>query len=81
MTARRRVEAITFHNPFRLAGMDHDHAPGVFDLEITEEPLNVMWEAYHRTMSLMLTSGGMTEAIKVTPEDLAAALAKDASNT
>jgi hypothetical protein len=58
--------------------MDREHSPGVFELQITEEPLNLMWEAYHRTMTLMLTSGGIVEAINVTAEDLEAALADDA---
>lgn len=77
MTARTSVEAVTFQNNFRLPGMDSDHPPGVFEVQITEEPLNVMWEAYHRTMTLMLTSGGLVEAINVTAEDLEAALAAD----
>ena len=78
MTARTSVEAVSFKNSFRLPGMDREHSPGVFELQITEEPLNLMWEAYHRTMTLMLTSGGIVEAINVTAEDLEAALADDA---
>lgn len=78
MTARTSVETVSFKNSFRLPGMDHDHPPGLFEVQITEEPLNLMWDAYHRTMTLMLTSGGIVEAINVTAEDLEAALAEDA---
>jgi len=77
MTARMSIETVTFHNRFRLPGMDHDHPPGVFEVQIMEEPLNLMWEAYHRTMTLMLTSGGLVEAINVTAEDLETALKED----
>ncbi len=77
MTIGTRVEMVTFRNSFLLPGMEREHPPGVFEVHITEEPLNVMWEAYHRTMNLMLTRGGVTEAIKVTRDDLEAALAKD----
>jgi hypothetical protein len=80
MTARTRVMMVTFRNSFLLPGMEREHAPGVFEVHITEEPLNLMWEAYHRTMMLMLTTGGMTEAIKLTPEDLEAALARDSGD-
>ncbi|MBP1844602.1 hypothetical protein J2046_002861 [Rhizobium petrolearium] len=81
MTTRTSVEAVIFHNSFRLPGMDRDHPPGVFEVQITEEPLNLTWEAYHRTMTLMLTSGGIIEAIDVTAEDLEAALAADAPHS
>jgi hypothetical protein len=46
------------------------HPPGTFELQIDEEPLDVVWEAYHRTMTLFLTSDGLTEAWPVSEEEL-----------
>jgi hypothetical protein len=37
----------------------------------------VMWEGYHRTLTLMVTSGALTEAIAVTEAALDEALAND----
>lgn len=73
------VRLVTFHHPFRVPGMDNDHPSGTFELRVSREPLDVSWEAYHETMTLMLTSGGLVEAIKVNTSDLEAALTKDAS--
>ncbi len=77
MSIKTVMKSVTFRKPFQLPGMDRPHAPGVFDLQVDEEPLDVMWEGYHRTLTLMVTSGGMTEAIAVTETDLEAALASD----
>lgn len=46
------------------------HPPGTFDLQIDEEPLDVVWEANHRTMTLILTSNGLIEAWPVSEEEL-----------
>ncbi|WP_105385709.1 hypothetical protein [Neorhizobium alkalisoli] len=77
MTSTTSIKTVTFHNTFQLPGMEREHAPGVFDVQITREPLNVMWEAYHQTMTLMLTSGGLVEAIDITATDLEDALVRD----
>ena len=73
------VKSVTFDHPFRIPGMDRDHPPGTFELRISREPLDVSWEAYHETMTLMLASGGLVEAWNVNAAELEAALAKDAS--
>jgi hypothetical protein len=73
------VKSVTFDHPFRIPGMDRDHPPGTFELRISREPLDVSWEAYHETMTLMLTSGGLVEAWNVNAAELEAALARDAS--
>ena len=73
------VKSITFDHPFRIPGMDRDHPAGTFELRIAREPLDVWWEAYHETMTLILTSGGLVEAWNVKAAELEAALARDAS--
>ncbi|MGK6315554.1 hypothetical protein [Neorhizobium sp. DT-125] len=57
--------------------MERAHAPGEFDVQVDEEPLDVTWEGYHRTMTFMLTSGGLTEAFSITEAALDEALASD----
>ncbi len=71
------VRRVAFQKAFLLPGMDKTHAPGEFDVQVVEEPLDVMWEGYHRTLTIMLTSGGLTEAIGVTEAALDEALEKD----
>jgi hypothetical protein len=77
MTSTISLRTVTFRNAFQLPGMEREHAPGVFDVQVTREPLNVVWEGYHQTMTLMLTSGGLVEAIDVTATDLEEALVQD----
>lgn len=77
---RSYVNHVTFHHPFQLPGMETTHAPGTFEVRVEEEPLDVVWEAYHRTLTFMLTSGGRTEAYQVPEEELDRLLAKDQSS-
>lgn len=77
MNIKTGVRRIVFQNAFMLPGMDKAHAPGEFDVHVAEESLDVMWEGYHRTLTIMLTSGGFTEAIAVTEAALDEALAND----
>ncbi|MBA8801101.1 hypothetical protein FHW77_004856 [Agrobacterium sp. RC10-4-1] len=63
-------KSVTIVRPFQLAGMTRPHPPGTFELWIDEEPLDVMWEAYHKTMTLILTSNGLIEAWPITEEEL-----------
>lgn len=64
------VKSVTISRPFQLPGMTVPHPPGTFDLQIDEEPLDVVWEANHRTMTLILTSNGLIEAWPVSEEEL-----------
>jgi hypothetical protein len=57
--------------------MEKPHAPGSCEVQTEDEPIDVSWEAYHRRMTIMLTSGGMTEAWPITEADLEAALAAE----
>ncbi|MGO4353012.1 hypothetical protein AB4Z25_13970 [Rhizobium sp. RAF36] len=69
------VKSISITRPFQLAGMAKPHPAGTFDLRIDEEPIDVMWEAYHRTMTLILKSNGLIEAWPISEEDLEKVLA------
>ncbi len=77
MNIKTSVRRVAFQNTFLLPGMDKAHGPGEFDVQIVEEPLDVMWEGYHRTLTIMLTSGAFTEAVAVTEAALDKALAED----
>lgn len=77
MDTRTSIRKVTFRKAFKLPGMEKAHAPGEFDVQIDEEPLDVMWEGYHRTLTFLLTSGGLTEALSVTEAALEEALASD----
>jgi hypothetical protein len=61
--------------------MEKPHAPGSFEVQTEDEPIDVSWEAYHRRMTIMLTSDGMTEAWPIREADLEAALAADQQAT
>lgn len=69
------VKSITIIRPFQLSGMAQPHPPGVFELQIDEEPIDVTWEAYHTTMTLLLSSNGRTEAWPVSREEFEKTLA------
>ncbi|MBB6165206.1 MULTISPECIES: hypothetical protein [Rhizobium] len=69
------VKTVTIDRPFQLPRMAEPHLPGTFELQIDEEPLDVVWEGYHRTVTLFLTSDGLTEAWPVSEEKLAKAMA------
>ncbi len=77
MNIKTSVKRVAFRNAFLLPGMDKAHGPGEFDVQIDEEPLDVMWEGYHRMLTIMLTSGAFTDAIAVTEAALDEALAND----
>lgn len=77
MNTKTSVRRVAFRQAFMLPGMDKPHGPGEFDVQIVEEPLDVMWEGYHRTLTIMLTSGAFTEALAVTEAALDEALAVD----
>jgi|GEM_PF-2352686 hypothetical protein len=59
----------------QLLRMAQPHPPGIFDLQIDEEPVDVTWQAYHTTMTLLLGSNGRTEAWPVSREEFERTLA------
>jgi hypothetical protein len=69
------VKSINIGGPFKLPGMARPHAPGVFELQIHEEPIDVTWEAYHTTMTLILSSDGLIEAWPISKEEFERTLA------
>jgi hypothetical protein len=75
--ARSSSRSVTFQRPFKLAGMDEAHPPGTFELRVEEEPLDLMWDAYHTTMTLMLSARGSMSAWPISAADLEAALTAD----
>jgi hypothetical protein len=75
--SRTSTHTITFQRSFLLPGMEVPHTAGTFELQIQEEPIDVVWEAYHRTLTIMLTSAGRVEAWPVSETDLENALAVD----
>ncbi len=74
------VNHVTFHYPFQFPGMEAKHPPGTFEVHVGEEPLDVVGEAYHRTLTFMLTLGGRTEAYSVPQEEVDQLLAADQAN-
>lgn len=68
---------ITFHSDFLLPGLDRPHPPGTFELRERREALDVSFDASIVTRTIMLTSGGRTEALDVKADDLATALELD----
>ncbi len=80
MTARSTIGEVTFTRRFRLPEMDRDYPPGVYQIEIDEEPLDAMSAlAYRRTETrIRLNRAGATEHLPVSPKNLRAALIDDA---
>ena len=72
-----RPRTVTFVGPFTLPGMDKPHKPGTFELRETRRSLDVSWDAYQISLSIMLVDGGTTEALDVSMSDLDHALARD----
>lgn len=72
-----RARTVTFLAPFTLPGMDKPHKPGTFELRETRRSLDVSWDAYQISLSIMLVDGGTTEALDVSATDLDHALAED----
>lgn len=77
MNIRSTSRTVTFQFPFILPDMAEPHPPGAFEVLVDEERLDVSWEAYRRTMRIMLTYPGRVEAHSVSSDDLDAALQRD----
>lgn len=70
-------ETVTFRASFMLPGLDRPHPPGTYELRETRRRLDVSWDAYQVSLSIMLVQGGTTQALDVQRADLDAALAAD----
>lgn len=71
------IRHIHFRHPFQLPGMDAPQEPGSFDLIIEKIPLDVSWEAYRTSCTLMLFRGTTTSAYTVSLAEIDAALLRD----
>jgi hypothetical protein len=74
-------EIVTFTLPFTLPGLGRPHPPGSFLVWERREPLDVSWDAFVVTKTIMLTGSGSVEALDVKADDLAAALDRDREAT
>ena len=83
MANRVTHATVTFTRPFRLAGMDDDQTPGLYDIETTEERIDgVSMLAYRRVSTTMVantanTAARVRQVNLIEPDDLTAALARD----
>ena len=74
---------MTFQNPFRFAGMDADLPPGTYIVVTEEEEIaGLSFSSWHRVgTSLRLPAlgreTGCEQVVSVTPQELAAAIARD----
>lgn len=84
MTERLTRTSVEFVHAFQLEGVDGVQPPGVYDVETTEEPLEgLSFVAYRRistTIALRDTNFAALsrQLTMIEPQDLAAALARDA---
>ena len=70
-------ETVTFTSSFMLPGLDRSHPAGTYELRETRRRLDLSWDAYQISLSIMLVAGGTTQALDVQRADLDAALAAD----
>ena len=87
MTLRTTSKTITFARPFSLDGLDETQPAGSYTVRTDEEPIEgLSFLAYRRVataifLPLSRRGEGSFQAAPVTPEDLDAALARDASRS
>jgi hypothetical protein len=77
MTSRSSSRNVLFEHAFILPGMSGPLPGGIYELRIEEEQLDLMWEAYHTRMALVVALPGGEEQWPITTETLEALLAFD----
>jgi hypothetical protein len=83
MTVRTSKKTVTFANPFTLGDFEEVFQPGTYAVETDEERLHgVSFEAYRRIQTLfhLPATRGRSRTLTVDPDDLEAALARDAAS-
>jgi hypothetical protein len=76
-----RSTTIRFNAPFTLPGLDREYPAGSYRVDIDEEQLDVSFPASRRVgTTIILVSGGVTQAWSTDARELEAALAKDSAN-
>ncbi|KIZ42706.1 MULTISPECIES: hypothetical protein [Rhodopseudomonas] len=87
MTTRTRRETLTFHHPFRLAGIDRLLPAGAYDVVTDEEMIEGLSFASFRRVATMITipaappRQSSMEMISVDAADLAEAQRQDAATS
>ncbi|MFE0756969.1 hypothetical protein ACFW16_23615 [Inquilinus sp. NPDC058860] len=85
MTLRTRSETVTFARPFTLSGINGPQPPGTYTVETDEERIEGSSPPTYRRVSTMIRlagrpgTGEQVQVVVVDPEELAAALARDAA--
>ena len=75
-----RSNTVTFRAAFTLPGLDRSYPAGSYEVNVDEEQLDLSFSAFRRVATtIMLVSGGTTQAWPVNPVDLEAALVSDAA--
>ena len=87
MTERVTRQIVKFVHRFSLKGLDGTFPPGDYDVEITEEQLSgLSFAAYRRVSTTIRMPGSIVahpswQLFEIEPDDLAAALKRDADMT
>lgn len=85
MTIRTSSKTVNFRRPFVLGGMSEVQPAGAYGVETEEELLDtVALPAYRRTSTMIELrarqgAAGITEMVVIDPNELDAALARDAA--
>lgn len=79
MAVRMTSAEVTFRRPFVLHGFDKIEPAGTYKVETEEESIDdVSFPVWKRLATVMhVTRGGATEYVRIDPEDLRKALARD----
>ncbi len=82
MAVRMISREVVFRRPFVLKGFDKVEPAGAYTVETEEESIDdvslVVWKRLGTVIHI--THGGETEYVRVDPEDLLKALARDSSS-
>jgi hypothetical protein len=87
MNLRTTSRTITFARPFFLPGLDEAQPAGTYTIRTDEESIEgLSFLAYRRVATVIFLplrhgGAGSVQVIPVTPQDLDAALARDASGS
>ena len=80
METRTTTRTVTFKRPFSLPGADDIWPAGDYLVTTDEEQLDTSFAAYRRiATTIALRKGPITTYAAISPDDLAAALARDAA--
>ena len=85
MTIRTSSKTVTFRRPFALGGMREAQPAGAYDVETEEALLDTVALPAYRRISTMIELRGrpsvaaITEMVVIDPDELDAALARDAT--